>query len=118
MNAPVWIKPAIWGAVAGCVATAVVGFGYMDWNTAATTDRIAAERANTAVVAALVPLCVANAKADEDPTRMVKFNAETSSFSRSDLVRTSGWATLPGMTAPSSNLVDACSEQLRSTSES
>jgi len=118
MNTPVWTKPAIWGAVAGCAATAIVGFGYMGWSTAASTERLAVERANTAVVAALVPLCIANAKADEDLSRMVKFKAESSSYSRSDLVRTSGWASVPGMTAPSSSLVDACSEQLRSTSES
>ncbi len=113
-----WIKPAVWGALGGCVATVIVGFSYMDWHTAGSAERMAAERADAAVVAALVPVCVANARADDDPAKLAKFKTETSSYSRSDLVRTAGWATMPGVTSPDSSLIDACSERLRSTSES
>jgi len=59
---------------------------------------------------------VALAKADTNAARMTKHKTETSSYSRSDIVRTSGWATMPGMTAPDYNLATACSDRLTATS--
>ena len=113
MRLPEWTKPGIWGAVVGGVATAIIGFSYMGWSTAGTADKMAQTRAETAVVAALVPFCAAKAQQDTDPGKLVKFRAETSSYSRSDIVRASGWATLPGMTAPDYALAQACSEKLQ-----
>ena len=112
MKIPVWTMPAIYSASAGAVAMAIVGFNYMGWTTSATAERMAQEKASTAVVAALVPLCVAKARDDADATRLTKLRGETSSFSRSEQVRAAGWATLPGMTSPNSNLASACSERL------
>jgi hypothetical protein len=116
MRLPEWTKPAIWGAVAGGVVTVVVGFSYMGWSTAGSADRMAQVRADTAVVAALVPFCAAKAQQDTDLGKLVKFHAETSSYSRSDIVRAAGWATLPGMTAPDYALSQACSDRLQTAS--
>src|SRR3954447_3276556 len=41
MNVPSWTKPAVWGVVGGGLATAIVGFSYLGWSTAATADRMA-----------------------------------------------------------------------------
>jgi hypothetical protein len=112
MNIPAWTKPGIWGAVIGAAAFTIFGFSYMGWSTAGTSERMAAERADAAVITALVPFCVAKAERDADPAAMVKFKAETSSYSRSDIVRTAGWATMPGMNAPDSALARACSDRL------
>jgi len=46
------------GAAIGAVASIVVGFSWGGWMTGGTADRLAAERADTAVVAALTPVCV------------------------------------------------------------
>jgi hypothetical protein len=100
----------------GAAATMIVGFSYMGWSTAGSTNRIATERASAAVVSALVPFCMAKAQHDVDPAKLAKFKSETSSYSRSDLVRSSGWATLPGMTAPDYALAQVCSERLQSAS--
>jgi hypothetical protein len=115
MRIPDWIKPGVWGAVIGGIATMVVGFSYIGWSTAGTTDRIASERASTAVVTAMVPYCMAKAQQDADPTKLAKFKTETSSYSRNDLVRSAGWATLTGMNAPDSALAQACSEKMHGT---
>ena len=32
MQVPVWIKPAVWGAVVGAVGVMIVGFSWMGWN--------------------------------------------------------------------------------------
>jgi hypothetical protein len=118
MRTPEWTKPGIWGAIIGSIATMIVGFSYIGWNTAGTTERIASERADAAVVTALVPYCTAKAMADADPAPLAKLKAETSFYSRSDLVRKAGWATLPGMTTPNSALADACSAKLQTASTS
>ena len=112
MTLPAWTKPGVWGAVIGGIGTMILGFSYMGWTTAGTTDRIASERASAAVVTAMVPYCVAKAQQDADPAKLAKFKTETSSYSRSDIVRSAGWATLGGMSAPDYALAQACSEKM------
>jgi hypothetical protein len=85
----------------------------MGWTTGGTADRMARDRADSAVVAALLPFCVANADRDPDLTKLAKVKAEQSSYSRSQLVSDSGWATLPGMTTPDHGLASACSDKLQ-----
>ena len=52
------VKPAVWGAVAGAVAFAVVGFSSLGWTLGSTAEKMATQRAEAAVVAALAPICV------------------------------------------------------------
>ena len=114
MKFPIWTSTAIWSGLGGAAVMTILGFSTLGWSTGSSANRMAGERASTAVVSALVPFCVAKAKGDSDATRMTKLRAETSSYTRSDLVRSAGWATLPGMTAPDYNLSTACSESLTS----
>ena len=65
MRIPVWFKPGVWGVGVGAVAMAIVGFTQLGWTTSGNAELLAQERASTAVVAALVPFCVA--KAQQDP---------------------------------------------------
>jgi hypothetical protein len=112
MKIPVWLKPGIWGVVLGAIAMAIVGFSQLGWRTASSADTFAAERANDAVMAALVPFCVAKAQADTDRADMAKFNAEQSSYSRTDLVIKAGWATVGAAKSADSALAQACSTKL------
>lgn len=112
MKLPVWTSTAIWSGLGGAAAMTILGFSTLGWSTGGSANRMAGERASTAVVSALVPFCVAKAKGDPDATRMTKLRAETSSYSRSDLVRSNGWATLPGMSAPDYTLSTSCAENL------
>jgi hypothetical protein len=112
MKFPIWIKPGAWGVVLGAVLSVSLGFYQFGWSSAATTQRIAQEQARAAVLTAMVPFCLAKAKGDADPDHMAKLRAETSAYARSDLVRTAGWATMPGMSAPDTDLARACSERL------
>ena len=118
MKLPDWTKPGLWGAIVGGIVTMILGFSYMGWTTAGSTDRIAAERASAAVTAALVPFCLAKAEGDVDPAKLAKLKTEQSSYSRSDMVRTAGWATMPGMVAPDYALAQACSERLQTAAKS
>jgi hypothetical protein len=112
MKFPSATKPALWGAVGGAVAMAVVGFAGLGWSSARGARQMAEGQARDAVTAAMVPFCVAKAQGDADPARLAKLKAETSSYSRSELVRSAGWATLPGMQGSDYALAGACSEKL------
>jgi hypothetical protein len=113
MNVPVWVKPGVWGGVVGAIAMMIVGFWAMGWTTGGTADRMARDRADSAVVAALLPFCVANAERDPDLAKLAKLKTEQSSYSRGQIVSDSGWATLPGMTTPDHGLASACSDKLQ-----
>ncbi len=112
MQIPEWLKPGLWGAVCGAVAMSIVGFSQLGWKTSSSADQIAQDRADTAVVAALVPFCVAKAEKDPDHAIMAKFGAEQSSYSRSDLVIKAGWATLGDAKFADNALGRACSDKL------
>jgi hypothetical protein len=112
MQIPVWLKPGLWGAACGALAMATVGFSQLGWTTQETAEQMARDQSDTAVVAALVPFCLAKAHQDPDHATLAKFQTEQSSYSRSDLVMQAGWATVGGKTSPDSDLARACSEQL------
>ena len=50
----------LWGAAAGAVALAIVGFTWGDWH----TSKGAAQKAEAAVIIALIPACVKDVMAD------------------------------------------------------
>jgi len=102
MTVPTWVKPGVWGVVVGAIAIMIVGFWQIGWTTAGTAERMATDRANSAVVAVLVPFCVAMAERDPDQAKLAKVKAEQSNWSRSQLVSDAGWATMPGATTPGS----------------
>lgn len=114
MQIPVWLKPGLWGAAAGAALMAIVGFSQLGWTTASTAEQLAQEHADKAVVAALVPFCVAKAEQDPDKAVLAKFRTQTEGFARNDLVMKAGWATVGDQTSPDSALARACSERLDS----
>jgi hypothetical protein len=114
-----YIKPGLWGAFAGAVAMAIVGFWGLGWTTVAGVDRVAKDRTDAAVVAALAPFCVVSANRDTETAKLVIFRAlaifraEESSYKRTQLVADAGWASMAGTTSPNYALALACSEILK-----
>src|SRR4051812_40093650 len=76
MKIPVWLKPGLWGAVLGAIILAIVGFSQLGWRTSASAEALARDTADTAVVAALVPFCVAKAQQETQQVALAKFQAE------------------------------------------
>jgi len=95
------------GAAAGAAATIFVGFYWGGWSLASTAAKMAKERSELAVIAALAPVCADKFRALPD------FDAKKAALSKVD-----SWkrrdefpkelVTLPGESYPSSALVDAC----------
>ena len=107
-----WFKAGAWGFVVGSLVTMIVGFGWGGWTTGGTAGRTALERANTAVTAALVPVCLEKAKAD--PARAKKLGALralTSAYEQRDAVAAGGWATV-GAGEANRDVAEACASKL------
>ena len=109
------VKPAAWGAVAGAIALAIVGFSQLGWTTGSTAEKMATQRAETAVVAALAPICVERFQQQTDAAaKLVAFNKVSSSWDRRAVIEKGGWATMPGSSTPNSAVASPCAEKLGS----
>ena len=119
MHVPVWIKPAVWGAVFGAVGMMIVGFYWMGWTLGHTATRMAAEAREAGVVAALTPFCVANYMKQPDAVaKLALLREDTSMYTQRDIIEKAGFATMPGNTEPRSGLAAACAVALRTVSPS
>ena len=117
MQVPVWIKPAVWGAVFGAVGTMIVGFSWMGWTLGHTTTRLVAEGKESAVVVALTPFCVSSYLKQPDASKkLALLREDTSDYTQRDIVEKAGFATMPGNKEPSSGLASACVTALRTAS--
>jgi len=95
------------GAAAGAVATIVVGFYWGGWSLGSTADKMARERSELAVVAALAPVCADKFRALTDADAQKAALPKVESWKRRDEFPKE-FVTLPGESYPSSALVDAC----------
>ncbi len=112
MKSPEWLKPALYGAAIGAAALAIVGFSWGGWVTKSAAETMSSDRAQQEVVAALLPICVAQSAADPQNGAKLSELKETRSYQRVDIVMKTGWATIPGSTDPNRALAKACAEAL------
>ena len=78
------LKRLLQGAAAGAVATIFVGFYWGGWSLGSTADKMAKERSELAVVAALAPVCADKFRALPDAA------AKQVALSKVELVEASG----------------------------
>lgn len=101
-----------WIAVGAIVLTVVLGFTRGGWTTGETATKMAETAAQSAVVARLAPICVAQSNADsQQAVKLEELNA-LSSFNRATFVEEQGWATMPGETAPDKRVARECARQI------
>src|SRR6266700_7673694 len=110
MKFPPSLKPALWGAVAGAVAISVIGFSSMGWMLGSNAERMAADRADNAVVAVLAPICVEKFQQQANSAaKLIEFK-KAASWDQRALIEKGGWAVMPGTDKTNSALVGACAE--------
>tara|TARA_R110002167_G_scaffold31600_6_gene103740 strand:+ start:217 stop:567 length:351 start_codon:yes stop_codon:yes gene_type:complete len=112
MDTPIWLKPALYGAGAGAVALAIVGFAWGGWMTSNTAQQMASSQARLQVVAALVPICIEQSQQDPELTQTLTMLKAANAYERSDMVMKAGWATMPGSNDPNRSVARACMDQL------
>ncbi len=107
-----WLKPAVWGVVVGAAVTMIVGFSWMGWVGGGTAERMAVERANSAVIVALTPSCVASFMQQPNAVAKLAEFRKIDSWKQRQFVEEGGWATPRGDKTPNSGVATACAEQL------
>jgi alpha/beta superfamily hydrolase len=91
----------------------VIGFSWGGWITGGTAIKLADERANNAVVAALTPICVEKFRQNGDAkANLAVLQKISSNWEQGQYLEKGGWATQPGATSPDYHLARACAEKL------
>jgi hypothetical protein len=81
--------------------------------TGGTADKLAAEQANTAVLAALTPICVEKFLQNSDAkANLAVLQKISSNWEQGQYLEKGGWATRPGGTSSDYQLARACAEKL------
>ena len=106
------IKPTLYGIAVGAIALAIIGFSWGGWVTGGTAARMASEKAQLEVVAALVPFCIEKSKQDPQVMETLAQLKEASRYKRNDMLMKAGWATMPGSSDPDRQLASACMDKL------
>jgi alpha/beta superfamily hydrolase len=110
---PANTSPFLWGAAAGAIALAIVGFTWGGWVSGGTAERLAATRADTATVAALTPICVTQFNASSKAPASLAALKGTQSYEQAEYVSKGGWATMPGSKGePNREVAQACAAAL------
>jgi hypothetical protein len=101
------------GLVVGAIATLVIGFNWGGWQLGGTVDKRVEAASQTAMVAALAPICAKKFEqaADADKGMVVELN-EIDSWLRNRHLIKAGWATFPGGAEPNNNVAKTCATLL------
>jgi hypothetical protein len=112
MRAPPWLQPACWGVGGGALGIMLIGFAWWGWVLGSTAERLAKDRADGAVTAVLVPICVARFMGQADAAAKLAAFQHTVSWQRRHVLEQGGWATATGSTAPNVAVARVCAQQL------
>jgi hypothetical protein len=114
-ESPQWLKPAGWGVVVGALGITILGFAWWGWVLGSTAERLAKERADGAVTAILVPICVEKFMGQADAAAKLAAFQKTASWQQSQVIEKGGWATAAGSTDPNTAVARLCAQQLANT---
>lgn len=112
MQIPTWIKPALYGAGAGAIGLAVIGFSWGGWMTAGSAAEVSKKDTAAAVALILTPYCVEKSKMDPKSAEVMTEIKNASSYMQSGIVEDAGWATPLGADQPDRALARACLQAL------
>jgi hypothetical protein len=107
------LKRLLQGAAAGAAVAMIVGFNWGGWTLGSTVEKEAKKRADTAVVAALAPICVTQFRqAANASANLTELNKVNYAWDRGTFIERGGWATMPGSEMADSAVAKACAETL------
>jgi len=112
MRVPQWFKPGFWGFVVGALGIMIIGFAAWGWVLGSTAEQMASDRANAAVTAVLVPICVEGFMNQADAAARLTEFQKTASWRQSRFIEEGGWATAPGSNTPNASVAGVCAQQL------
>jgi hypothetical protein len=108
------LKRLLQGAAVGAIATLIVGFYWGGWVTGGSAREMVRQSSNSAVVAALSPICADKfQRSSEAAVNLVELK-KVSSYQQSSFIEKGGWATLPGNSTANSAVAQGCADLLSS----
>jgi hypothetical protein len=108
------LAPALWGMAGGAATLAIIGFLSGSWVTQGSAERDAENRAASAVVAVLAPICLTRFQQASDASIKLEEVKRTFSYARPAFVEKAGWATMPGRPVPRPGVARACAGLIES----
>lgn len=112
MNIPVWIKPALYGAVVGGILVAIVGFTWGGWVTGGSAEKSAADAASASRADLAAAVCVENFLADDGARAKLAELQAASSFQQRTFVEEGGWAVMPDSDTGTRQAATLCARML------
>jgi hypothetical protein len=95
------LKRLLQGAAAGAAVAMIVGFNWGGWTLGSTVEKVAKERAELAVVAALAPICVDQFRqAAKASANLTELNKISYAWDRGTFIEKGGWAIIPAAKRP------------------
>lgn len=110
LSAP--MKAGLAGAGIGAVAVFVLGFVVAGWVTGSTAEEMAKDRAKTAVIAVLAPICADKFQHTVNARDKLAQLDKIVPGEQAQFIALGGWATMPGETAPDTEVAKACADIL------
>ena len=107
------LKRLLQGVALGAFATLGIGFSWGGFMLGSTAKTLADSTANSAVVAAIAPICVDQFQRGTDAANNLTALKKTDSWQQAAYVEKGGWAVMPGRKAADSGVPQACAALLR-----
>ena len=105
------LKRLLQGTATGAIVTMIVGFGWGGWTLGSNVEKVAKERADTAVVAVLAPICVDQFRqAVNASANLGELSKFSYAWDRDAFIEKGGWAIMPGSETTNSAVAKACAE--------
>src|SRR5271155_5344097 len=108
------LKWLLQGAALGAFATLGIGFSWGGFMLESTAKTLADNTANSAVVAAIAPICVDQFQRSADAAVNLTTLKKVSTWDQGAFVEKGGWAVMPGAKTPDSGVPQACAALLSS----
>ena len=119
MELPVVLQSAsltrlLQGAALGIAATIAIGFGWGGWTLGSTAKTLADNAANSAVVAAIAPICVDQFQRSADAGNNLTAFKKIDRWDQASFVEKGGWAVMPGSKSFNPGVPQSCAALLGS----
>jgi hypothetical protein len=111
------LKRLIQGVALGAFATLGIGFSWGGFMLGSTAKTLADSTANSAVVAAIAPICVDQFQRSTDAANNLTALKKTDSWQQAAYVEKGGWAVMPGSKAADSGVSQACAAAILSATK-
>lgn len=106
------LKTVAWSAIGGALVWWIVLSALFGWMPAGTAEKKAGERAKTAVLDVLTPICVERFNQDAERAEKLAALKKENTWEHDDFVIKQGWAAMPGAGQTASGVAQACANQI------